>query len=471
MRNHAIITINYILIKRLSLIIFAGFIIRIIFLLFFSVDFYGRNNIYVDGDTYNWAQSFQNLIETGSYTINQSHEYGFFGRMPGYSFFLGIFWLIIGNWDSVYPVVALVQMILDVVAIWLVYKTAMNVFNHKTTALISSSLYAFYPFIIVWNPVCYSESVSVFLMIASLYFLTKKTNKSIFISGVFLGVGILFRPQLLFLVPLFSIAVIFISKKTIPISLVLFIMAITITYGLWPIRNYLLHKKLILTQDLRGINNWDTDVLSFMQYTYSVKAEWEPQFSSIIYNSETEWPKESYRTKNDSLLLDYAVSLSKNCGFGFSHWKGYWKKPLKKCESCSEQIAAIYNHLRNNQILYNSYNYWIIVPINNFKKAVFKSSLNKNDTTVKKLASLLFYLRSFLIICGLVGIILMLKKRNYYSLIFASFLILLYFSLCIGTSPQMRNIEIRYFLHADILLLFPAAYLFSITYKKFQRKR
>ena len=462
---------NALLKKRIGFIILCGLLIRTIFSYFFAELYFNRPNIYVDGDTQAWALSFQNLIENGIYTLNLDNEYGYFGRMPGYSFFLGIFWLIIGNWDYVYPVVGFVQIILDVFAIWLVYKTAMNVYNHKTPALISSALYAFYPFIIVWNPVCYSESVSVFLMIASLYFLTIKTNKSIFISGVFLGVGILFRPQLLFLVPLFSIAVIFISKKTIPISLVLFIMAITITYGLWPIRNYLLHKKFILTQDLRGINNWDTDVLSFMQYTYSVKAEWEPQFSSIIYNSETAWPKESYRTKKDSLLLDYAVSLSKNCGFGFSHWKGYWKKPVKKCESCSGQIASIYNHLRNNQILYNSYNYWIVVPINNFKKAVFKSSLNKNDTTVKKLASLLFYFRSFLIICGLFGIILMLNKRNYYSLIFASFLILLYFSLCIGTSPQMRNIEIRYFLHADILLLFPAAYLFSITYKKFQQKR
>jgi hypothetical protein len=32
---------------------------------------------------------------------------------------------------------------------------------------------------------------------------------------------------------------------------------------------------------------------------------------------------------------------------------------------------------------------------------------------------------------------------------------------CGGTSPQMRNIEMRYFLHADVLLLFPAAWLMA----------
>ncbi|HET8647000.1 MAG TPA: hypothetical protein VFO85_16005, partial [Vicinamibacteria bacterium] len=42
-----------------------------------------------------------------------------------------------------------------------------------------------------------------------------------------------------------------------------------------------------------------------------------------------------------------------------------------------------------------------------------------------------------------------------------SFFVLLYLTLCAGTSPQLRNIEMRYFLPADVLLLIPAAGLIS----------
>jgi hypothetical protein len=453
-------------IKYLSLILLVGFIVRLIFTFFIAGLYFNRADIYTDADTGAWALSFQNLIESGSYSVNLQHEYGYFGRMPGYSFFLGIFWLIIGNWESVYPVVALVQMILDVFAIWLVYKMVMNVFNFKTPALISSALYAFYPFIIVWNPVCYSESLSVFLMIASLYFLTQKTNNSIFISGILLGIGILFRPQLLFLIPLFSIVCVFYCKKIISKFLILFILAITITYGLWPVRNYLLHNKIILTQDLRGLSNWNTDVISFMQYTYSVKAEWEPQFTSIIKNTQTQWPQAAYISRNDSLLLEYAVYLSKHCGSGFSHWRGYWKDPVNVHESCNRTITDIYSFLRNNQIRKNPYNFWVAVPLSNLSKALFKNSLTNNSGMARKAASMLFYFRTLLILLGLAGIFLLLKRRNIWGWVFLLFFLFVYISLCFGTGPQMRNIEMRYFLHVDILLLIPAGYLISLLFKK-----
>ena len=452
--------------NKIFLIVILGLAVRFLFTLFFADLFYNRPNIFVDGDTQAWAISFQNLFETGSYTINPGHEYGYFGRMPGYSFFIGIFWLFIGNWDHVFPVVGWFQIFLDTISIFLVYRIAQRIFKNDSTALFASLLYALYPFIIVWNPVVYSECTSVFLMLFSLYHLLQKKPVNTFWSGLLLGLGILFRPQLLFLLPVYIIAIFISEKRILSKSVLLFVFAILITYGVWPLRNIAYHNKVILTQDLRGMKNWNADVLSFMQYTYSVKAEWEPQFSSIIKNTPTTWPKESYRTKNDSLLLDHAVILSKNCGSGFSFWKGYWKNTVEENNSCTKEVSTIFNYLRNNQIIYNSINYYLIVPFSNLKKAVFKSALYNAGSSVGIIASLLFYYRTILILSGLLGIILMAFRKHYYYLIFISFFLLLYGTLCWGGTPQMRNIEIRYFIHADILLLFPAAFLIRSIFEK-----
>lgn len=442
--------------KILIVILILGFLVRLFFLFFVSKHFFGRENIFVDGDTYAWARSFENLINYGEYNISPGNEYGFFARMPGYSFFIGIFWFIAGSWEKAFPIVAYVQILLDLISIWLIYKIALKIFSNNKIALISSFLYAFYPFIIVWNPVVYSESVSVLLMLLSLKLFIYDGNKNIFLSGLALGVGALFRPQLLFLMPVFCF--ILFKKYRLSKPVVIFVLSISVSYGLWPARNLLFHKKIVLTQDLRGMSNWNTDVISFMQYVYSVKEDWNPQFNSIIKNEKTDWPEISYFDKKDSALLEYAVKLSKTCGEGFSYWDGYWKDIVPKDCSCSREISKIFNYLRTRQIKNNPINFWIKVPLQNLKKAVFKSKLSDNASLFRKLASNLFYYRTLLIFLGLIGWILMKRHKIRYSDLFIFFFLMVYISLCFGTSPQMRNIEIRYFLHPDILLIIPASY-------------
>ncbi|HGJ63841.1 TPA: hypothetical protein ENS27_00465 [bacterium] len=452
-------------VKYLPLIISLGLLLRLFFTLVVAGFYFNRPDIYTDADTGAWATSFQNLIETGSYTINPDHEYGYFARMPGYSFFLGVFWLILGEWDMVYPVVAYFQIILDVISIWLVYRICLAWFGSKRTANIVSFLYAVYPFIIVWNPVAYSESVSVFLMLSGLYFFSRETRYSVLITGLLLGLAVLFRPQILFLLPVLALILFWKSPNKLR-KITLFCLGVFLSYGVWPLRNWINHDKIILTQDLRGIPNWNEDVISFMQYTYSVKAEWEPQFSSIIKNKETHWPKEAYIDSNDSMLLEFAVNLSKNCGSGFSHWRDYWKKPIDSGDNCNKLISDIFTYLRNKQINHNPFHFWIAVPLANLSKALFKNSLNNNAGFYRKAASFLFYYRTLLIFMGLAGIWVLMRKRKYIGWVFLLFFLLVYFTLCFGTGPQMRNIEIRYFLHIDVLLLFSAGYLISLLIKK-----
>ena len=458
---------------ELWLICIVALILRATFTLFFAKDFFNRPDIYSSGDTNSWLISFINLWENGQFSANIQHEYGYFFRMPGYSFFMGIFYLGFGNNPTIlFPIIGWTQILIDIFSVIMVYKISLVIFNSKKTAIITSGLYTTYPFIIVWNPVCYSETTSVFFLLLSLFFyFNRKSLYSLLFSGLFLGIGILTRPQIIIFIPVFVSFLFIYPRKEIPLKyIIFFLIGLAVTYGLWPVRNIINHKKIILTQDLRSAKNWNSDVISFMQYTYSVKAEWEPQFTSIIHNKKTEWPLISYRTKPDSILLEFAVHLSKNYGSGFSYWNGYWKDTIPEDNSKTKLISTIFTYLRINQIKHNPVNFWLKVPLQNLSKAIFKISLYKSETLVQKMGSYLFFYRTFLILFGFAGSIFLLFYAKPLGWFFTSCFILLYFILCFGALPQMRNIEMRYFLHADILLLFPASYLFSIIFTKFARR-
>jgi hypothetical protein len=463
--------------RKIILIMLFGLMIRLVFMLFFAGHFFGRTSIYEDGDTWAWAKSFQLLFERGIYTVNTENVYGFFARMPGYSFFIGIFWLICGkDWSSAYVMVAWAQIILDVIAVGILYKLAEKILNgHTGAALVIAFLYACYPFVVVWNPVVYSESLSIFLLIVSLYFYTKNDkNSSLILAGVFLGLLALTRPQGILLIPVYALLVILQNRnslRTLLKRLVFFSLAISMTYGLWPVRSYVFHHKIVLSQDLRGIDNWNIDVLSFLQYIYSVKAEWEPQYSNIIHNEKVVFPSEAYCSMQDSLKLERAVLLSKNCGSGFSHKQGYWGKPFDQPD-CNREIAALFNDLRQNQIKINPWNFYLKVPLQNLSKAVFKSQIVDERLSSGSLATLMLMYRTIMIILGLAGLFIMYRtsgQAKWIALLIVFFVVGLYLLLCAGTWVQCRNIELRYFLPADILLLIPAGCLLHALPGVFRR--
>ena len=462
--------------KHLFYIILLGLVLRVIFTLLVARSFFGRDNIYIDGDTQAWGGCIENLLNSGTYTINPTHEYGYFGRMPGYSFFMGFFYIITGfNWELAYPIIGWFQIIMDVWAIYLIYKIGILIFKKNQIALVISFLYACYPFIIVWNPVVYSESISTFFLLSGLlYFIDKEKKYYLIKSGILFSIGSLIRPQLMILVIILCIYLLFDNRKNIKNILIKscqFGLTILIIYGSWPMRNYFLHDKIILTQDLRGITNWDIDALSFMQYIYSVKAEWEPQFSQIIHNQKVTFPKEAYISEEDSLKLEEAVSLSKTCGSGFSNWRGYWSKRITG-ENCNDRIAQLYDELRDNQIKNNPINFYIYVPLQNLKKALFKTEITNKSLSVRIPSLILFLYRTILIFAGLIAFMFIIKNNNYDKgilFIILLFFIFLYLLLCAGTLPQTRNIEMRYFLPSDVLMIIPAGLLFyelGIYFKK-----
>ena len=102
-------------------ILSVGLFVRLIFTWFFAENYYGIENFFCQGDTKGWAYSFQNLFEKGIYAYNVNVEYSHFLRMPGYSFFLGFFYLLCGkDWTVAYKVCGYTQIFIDVFNIYLI---------------------------------------------------------------------------------------------------------------------------------------------------------------------------------------------------------------------------------------------------------------------------------------------------------------------------------------------------------------
>ncbi len=457
--------------KYLIIVIFVGLILRLAFILFGAELYFGRSNIFIDGDTFMWQKSIENLIEIGTYTLTP--EEGRFSRMPGYSFFIGLFYLLFDkNWDIACEVIGWIQTLSDVYCIYLVFLISKKLFKNIKIALISSILYSTYPFIIVWCPVVYSEQLSVLLILLGIlnYLKGQKSTKSLICSGFLISIAALTRPQIIPLGLILCLGTLINYNLKIKVRLqkaFIFGLTFILIFGIWPARNYILHNEIVITKKNEGFANWQEDVISFMQYTYAVKTDWDPQYSSIIKNKKTTYPEISYQNKKDSILLEETIDLCKNCGSGFSFKKGYWKKSFY-APNCNKIIENNFNYLREKQIENNPLNFYLWVPLQNLKKAIFKTQLYNTKSFSRKIASLLFYLRSLLIVIGIIGLILIFKKGVHkFSIISMLFFSSIYLVLCFGTKPFMRNIEIRYFLPADILLLIPAAYtIYHLLYEK-----
>jgi Gpi18-like mannosyltransferase len=156
--------------KSIFIILLLGLLVRIIFYFFGGEIYFGKTDFQVGGDSAWWFINIKNLVDYGIYTDNINNPLGYFTRTPGYSFFLGIFYLLLSK-DQIltfkYAVIA--QIILDVLSILFMYLISLSIFNNYKNALITALIYALYPFIIVWNVVAYAESLSVFLFLAAIY--------------------------------------------------------------------------------------------------------------------------------------------------------------------------------------------------------------------------------------------------------------------------------------------------------------
>ena len=463
---------------QIKWLLLLGFLIRFAFLKWGAPIYYGSPEYATNGgDTWAWVNSMQNLVHTGTYTADPNYEDGKFFRPPGYAFFLMIFYFLSGfNLQLAFSIASFAQILLDTATIYLIYRLIKQLSNNEALSLLTATIYCFYPFSLVWTPVLYAEAPSLFFMFLTLFYLTKPEGKNnMLIAGISMGINVLLRVQTIFLIPAIAFYIwksennfsALFKKKSI-----IFFLSFGLMYGSWPLRN-LCYGKFIPAEEIVNDKHFSKDFVAYMFYIWSVKTDHRPQFDQIINGQKVDWPKAAYLHPGDSAKLEHLSMLCNTCGRGFSHFKysaGLVSNPIKEDNACTEEIAAGFDELRKEQIRNNPFHYFITVPLGNLKKAFFKSALyEKKSQIVILVSTILFSIRTLFIAIGLIGVWLNRKhkiiNKSFIQLTLFYF-VLWYFALCFG----YRNIEIRYFLSTDVLLLIPASVTIYILFHKYFSK-
>ena len=464
--------------KKIIFIILLGLIVRIIYVFFFSkfhaFSYYGIASIFAKGPDINmWLECLDNLIQHGSFTSNINDPDGYFARMPGYAFFISLFYFLPGENSYLYCL-CFFQVLCDALNIYFIYRISESIFDKKSISYVAAAIYAIHPINLIWAPFLSADSPAIFLMLWSLFIYTNSKSKySFFFFGLVAGFNILVRPQMaLFVLAYFFYFIFLIIKNKNSIELknfITFCLAIGLSYGSWPARNFLFHHELVLTHKISAIPCWRKDVEAYVAYNYSVQSNWQPQFDQILQNKPVYIDKgNAYKYPPDSALLRETIYLCKNYGSGFSEWPSFWKGRIAP-NKYDTIIVNNFELLRQHQIQYNSFHYWFVLPLENLKKCFFKLDLlsSKNQLIIMAVA-LIFSFRTLIIFLGIAGSVYFFRQRKLSviapNLLFFS---LWYLSISAGDPHLLRNVEMRYLIQCDTLLIIPAAYLLHSCYEAF----
>jgi hypothetical protein len=466
------------IIKPIYYIVFFGFLVRLLFFLFGAELYFGKEDFYIQGDTLDYLFPFYNLIEHGSFSVNLNHPEGVLGREPGYSVFLGLFYYLSGKEVHLALRFAVIfQIFFDTFIILIIHKIVI-ILNFKNK-IFTPIIYALYPFSLLWTSVGYAEILGVNFCILSVYFFAKNTIKGDFWCGIFSGLGILIRPQLIFLFPAYLLTKIikFILDKKDKVlikQITLYLVAISMSFGWWPVRNLILSSQFVLIKKVESVTrSISSDQLSFAFFMWAIKTDWEPQISQLLAGEEVEMPDWVWKiSSEDSIKLKKALELSYKCGDGFRQLRKL--PPLSEKEDCTEEVASLWKDLREQVIKTKPIEYYFKVPLSNLNKAIFKNGLEKSFNRADKsfevnvLVYILFKYRSLMISLGIMGIVCILINSRfrikdisaYVATFISTYFLALYFWLCF----IYRDMDIRYLLPADVLLLIPASYLMGQLY-------
>ncbi len=177
--------------------ILAGFIIRLLYVLEvhntpFYQSMFSDSNIY-----YEWAK---NIALNNEWIGNEP-----FFMAPLYPYFMALVFKIFG---PVLFVVKLLQVVASTFTILIVYRTAEKLFN-KEVAIVSAFISAFYVVFVFYSAAILSETFQVFFYVLFIYELLRERkieDKYSWLKlGIYFGILVLFRANILLFVPVFII--------------------------------------------------------------------------------------------------------------------------------------------------------------------------------------------------------------------------------------------------------------------------
>lgn len=458
--------------KLFLVILFIGILIRIAFVVLGAKAYYGVDHMFVNGDSESYMLSFRNLVEKGTYTFDFLEPEAAFGRLPGYPFFYGIHYFLFGAQHAI-QAVAWTQAILDCISISLIFLLVSKLAcaQNKWAPYIGAALYACYPFIIIWTTIIGTELLATFLTLVWLYTLLSANRGWVYYLLLGIEIALLFyvREFLGILLPITGLYLLWYQRNTWQVAIkncVLVGLGFGMLYIWWPTRNYVYQHRVVLVKPERaGFANYKTDMVSFLDWVHSWSNESTYWLQQALNNPHPNFPSSIFASSQENQQAQALIKQANDCGSSFYIYKNAANINYGNVEAmrhnqdytveCNEDIHQGFEQLRLSYKRRHPVLYYTRVPFENLFKVFFKSGTQSSDGVVKKqiLLAIVFGYRTLLLILGVLGLIIYRRVSGVQPIIlFWSFIVLF---MC----WYFRQLEMRYLLQADVLLLLPAALL------------
>lgn len=466
-------------------IVLLGLGLRIAFLLKGTAMFYHSPDLFVQtGDSFSYTMAFENLWDKGHYTFDFLEPDAAFGQLPGYPFFYGAHWILFGS-ERAAAATACSQVLLDTGAIGLVFAILHRLAPTRPhTAYLGALLYATYPFIVVWVPVIGTEILSTDLTLLWLWMLLRWRPTVLHAVGVgaLAALVLLVRAYMGILLPITLLWLLWQIRTSAWQSVLrqgaLVMLGFGLLYGGWPLRNYLLTQRLILLKpQTAGYANQTPDVDEFYQWVHCWTPNENPWLDSVLVGKgRIHFPASAFSSAADKEQAQQLLIQARQCGSGFWVLRSgicvgpdYYQNPAAiladtayqhhHFQECNAAVGDGFRALRERFAAEHPFRFWFDVPLQNIRKALFKSTLATAPVLEHRaalpqtgLVRLVFGYRTVLLLLGWGGILVGMRRQPGLWLV-ATVAGFMYVYICF----VYRGLEIRYLLQADVLLLIPAA--------------
>lgn len=485
----------------MALLVLVAFVLRALFTIYGAPVYYKlpAPACYSFGDATSYMWAAENLIDHGRYTFDYLEPDAAFGRLPGYPLFYGLHYLIFGPVKAIYAT-AWSQVVLDSLTVLLVFAILRRLAPKSAAApWIGAVLYATYPFIIFWVPMVYTELMATEVTLLILYAMLRygRTALAALGLGLLVAVGLYTREYLGLFLPIALLWVMWahggLRQAAAWRAAVLVGVGFGILYIGWPVRNYLVSGRIIpLKPKTAGYASHKEDLDEYRSWVHCWTNDENQWIEAVAENnSPIPFPAEVFANAQQAARAHELVALARRCGSSFymqreaansklyNEYSGKGRQPGQPAPSnhsiyavyrdtafmlhdptylyfrdhnCNAAVGAGFRELRLDYARRNPVGYWLKVPGQNMFKAFFKSNTNAKAGGVMGLAiQLLFGYRSLLVVLGVVGLVLYRRNRGLWPV--AIYAGAMFIFICF----VMRNLEMRYLLQADVLLLLPAA--------------
>lgn len=436
--------------KRPWLAIFLlAVVVRVVWWLGFAPWVLGEYT-YVHPDTPTFVNAARNLIETGTYASDPEFRDALFTRVPGYA----LIWAALSFLPGVtYIWMAAIQAVLDSATAVLLFLVG----SRLGARWVAGIVYAFYPFALLWVTPSLPDVMTTFGMIATVSWATLRppTWRNAAVFGILTGLLGLTREYAWVVLAALGPWVWGRGSARFVVGVLLSaILTSAAVYSPWPLRNVLIHGEwVVMRSQSSGYREYDRDIIAAIQWMNLWTTFPHPQINALAAGEPIKAPDWVYADEAARRESERLFARMRECGRGTRAWARMGEVENDCTDDVAEKLRAMSAKLIRRQPLRT----WVVVPLQNLSKILFKSSLSDERATTerKTMARVAFSWRTLLLVLGCLGLAFDWQNRRTWTFVAPAL------GLYLAMAFVIRGIQMRYLLQADVLMLIPAAALLS----------